>query len=74
MSQERRHGGDKPGKASVNGSPDHGGSHSLIGVIDTPRLLWYFSVQSKRAFKIPIPSCEVNLNQTNPPIVSLRVY
>ncbi len=34
MSQERRHGGGKPGRASVTGSPDNGGIHSVIGVID----------------------------------------
>ncbi len=39
----------------------------LIGAIDTPWPLCYFPVYPKRAFKIPIPSCEVNLNQTNPP-------
>jgi len=36
LSQERRHGGGKQGRASVTGSPDSGGSHSLIGVIDPP--------------------------------------
>ncbi len=36
MSHERRHGGGKPGRASVTGSPDRCGSHSLIGVL-TPR-------------------------------------
>ncbi|MCH8039128.1 MAG: hypothetical protein IH977_02135 [Nitrospinae bacterium] len=55
MSQERLHGGGKPGRASVNGSPDRGGIHSLIGVIDPSLVLWYFSVQLKRPFKIPIP-------------------
>jgi len=43
MSQERRHGGGKPGDASVTGSPDSGGMHALIGVIDTPLHLRYFS-------------------------------
>ncbi len=40
LSQERRHGGGKPGRAAVNGSPGSGGMHSLIGVIDTARLAW----------------------------------
>ena len=44
MSQERRHGGDKQGRAAVNCSPDSRGMHSLIGVIDNLRLLRYFSV------------------------------
>jgi len=35
MSQERLHGGGQPGRASVTGLPDRGGSHSLIGAIDT---------------------------------------
>ena len=39
MSQERRHGGGKPGRASITCSPDSGGMQSLIGVIDPPRLL-----------------------------------
>ncbi len=56
MSQERLHGGGRQGRASVTCSPDRGGMHSLIGVIDTARLRWYFSVQSKRPFKIPIPA------------------
>ena len=55
MSQERLHGGGKPGKASVNCSPFSGGMHSLIGVIDTSRLLRYCSVCPKRPFQIPIP-------------------
>ena len=55
MSQERLHGGGKQGRASVNGSPDSGGIHSLIGAIDHSLVLWYFSVQLKRPFKIPIP-------------------
>ena len=55
MSQERRRGGGKPGRASVTGSPDHGGMHALIGAIDTALLRWYFPVQPKRPFKIPIP-------------------
>ena len=42
MSQERRHVGGKPGRASVTCSPDSGGIHSLIGVIDPPRPLCYF--------------------------------
>ncbi len=37
MSQERKHGGGKPGRASVTCSPDSGGMHSLIGAIDPPR-------------------------------------
>ena len=65
--EEECKGGDSPhepgaatqrgqaGKASVTGSPDRGGIHSLIGVIDTARLRWYFSDWPKRAFKIPIP-------------------
>jgi len=32
----------------VNGSPDRGGSHSLIGVIDTPRPLCYFSARPQK--------------------------
>jgi hypothetical protein len=55
MSQERRHGGGKPGRAAVNGAPDSGGTQSLIGAIDIALLLRYFSVQLKRPFKIPIP-------------------
>ncbi len=43
MSQERRHGGGKQGRASVTCSPDRGGIHSLIGAIDTPLRLRYFS-------------------------------
>ncbi len=43
MSQERRHGGGQPGRASVTCSPDRGGMQSLMGVIDTVLLLWYFS-------------------------------
>jgi len=42
MSQERRHVGGKPGRASATCSPDSGGIHSLIGVIDPPRPLCYF--------------------------------
>jgi hypothetical protein len=38
MSQERRHGEGKQGRASVTGSPDSCGIHSLIGVIDTALL------------------------------------
>jgi len=55
MSQERRHGGGKPGRAAVTGSPDSGGIHSLIGVIDTSRLLRYFSGWPKSLFIVPIP-------------------
>ena len=36
MSQERRHGGGKQGRASVTCSPDSGGMQYLIGVIDPP--------------------------------------
>ncbi len=43
MSQERRHGGGKSGRASVTGSPDRGGMHSLISAIDTPLPLRYCS-------------------------------
>ncbi len=56
MSQERLHGGGTPGRASVTGSPDRGGMHSLIGVIDPPRILWYFSGWPKSPFIVPIPS------------------
>ncbi len=55
MSQERRHGGGKPGRASVTGSPDSYGSHSLMGVIDTSWLLRYFSGWPKSLFIVPIP-------------------
>ena len=55
MSQERRHGGGKPGRASVTGSPERCGMHSLIGVIDTALLLGYCFVCPKRPFQIPIP-------------------
>ncbi len=55
MSQERLRGGGRPGRASVTCSPDSGGMPSLIGVIDTALLRWYFPVQPKRPFKIPIP-------------------
>ena len=55
LSHERRHGGGKQGRAAVTGSPDRGGMQSLIGVIDPSLVLWYFSVQLKRPFKIPIP-------------------
>ncbi len=44
LSQERLHGGGKPGRASVTGSPASGGMHSLIGMIDTSLRLRYFSV------------------------------
>jgi len=43
MSQERRHGGGKQGRASVTCAPDCGGMQSLIGAIDTALLLGYFS-------------------------------
>ncbi len=43
MSQERRHGGGKQGRAAVTCAPDSGGIHALIGVIDTPLHLRYFS-------------------------------
>ncbi len=49
MSQKRLHGGGQPGRASVTGAPDHGGMQSLIGAIDTSRLLRYFSARPKRA-------------------------
>jgi len=56
MRQERRHGGGKPGRASVTCAPDRGGMHSpLIGVFDTVRLLWYFSARSKSPFNFSIP-------------------
>jgi len=58
MSQERRHGGAKPGRASVNCSPDSCGIHSLkplLGVIDTALLRWYFSARSKSPYIFPIP-------------------
>jgi len=55
MSQERLHGGGKQGRASVTCSPDRGGMQSLIGAIDPSLVFWYFSVQLKRPFKIPIP-------------------
>jgi len=55
LSQERLHGGGKPGRASVNRSPDSCGIHSLMGVIDTGRLLCYFSARLKSPFIVPIP-------------------
>ena len=55
MSQERRHGGGKQGRAAVTGSPDTCGMHSPIGGIDTVLPRRYFSVYPKRAFKILIP-------------------
>ncbi len=55
MSQERLHGGGKPGRASVTGSPDSGGMHSLIGVIDTALLRWYFSARPKSPFFFLFP-------------------
>ncbi len=55
ISQEWRHGGGAQARASVTYSPDSGGSHSLIGVIDTAPLLRYFSVQPKRPFKFLFP-------------------
>ena len=60
MSQERLNGG---GRASVTGSPDSGGIHSLIGVIDTARLRRYFSGCQKSPFKIPIPIPEKRLER-----------
>jgi len=36
MAQERRHDVGQPGRASVTGSPDSCGIHSLIGAIDPP--------------------------------------
>ncbi len=54
LSQERLHGGAKQGRASVTCAPDSGGMHSLMGAIDTPRLLWYFSARPKRACIVPI--------------------
>jgi len=47
MSQERRHCGGKQGRASVTGSPDSCGIHSLIGAIDTSRPFQYFAVGQK---------------------------
>ncbi len=38
MSRERRHGGGQQGRAAVNRSPNSGGIHALIGVIDTALL------------------------------------
>ena len=55
MSQERRHGGGKEGRASVTCAPDSCGIHSLIGVIDTVLLLGYFSACPKRACIVPLP-------------------
>jgi len=55
MSQERLHGSGKQGRASVTCSPDSGGIHCLIGVIDPPLLLCYFSDWPERAFVFPIP-------------------
>ncbi len=54
MSQERRHGGGKQGRASVNCSPDSCGMQSLIGVIGTPRRLRDFFVCPKGACIVPI--------------------
>ncbi len=48
MNQERRHGGGQPGGASVTGSPDSGGSHALIGAIDTVLPLQYCSAPPKK--------------------------
>ncbi len=61
MSQKWRHGGGQPGRASITGSPDSGGIHSLIGVIDTSRLLRYFFVCPKRACIFPIPNYPLGL-------------
>ena len=55
MGQERRHDGGKQGRASVTSSPDSGGLHSLIGMIDPSLLLRYFSARPKRACIFPIP-------------------
>ena len=43
LSQERLLGRGKQGRASVTGSPDSYGIHSLIGVSDPPQRLCYFS-------------------------------
>ena len=58
MGQERRHGGGKQGRASVNDAPDSCGIHSLIGVIDTPATSLKLSCPVKKAF----------LNPYSPPI------
>ena len=55
MSQERLLGGGTPGRASVNGSPDSCGIHSLMGVIDTSQLPYLSSGWPKRAFIFTIP-------------------
>ncbi len=70
MCQERIHGGGKQGRASVNGSPDSCGIHSLIGVIDTSLLLRYFFVCPKRAYIFPIP--EYFINRQNGEYLSIR--
>ncbi len=68
ISQERLHGGSKQGRASVTCSPDSCGIPSLIGVIDPPLLLWYFSGWPKRAF-LPIPTAMCSTTTT----IELRV-
>jgi len=55
VSQERRHGGGKQGRVSVTGSPASGGMHSLIGAIDPPVSLCYFSGWPTRECVFPIP-------------------
>ena len=54
MAQEWRHGGGKPGRASVTCAPDRGGMHSLIGML-TPRCLFgtFLIDQKGRVFYIP---------------------
>ena len=52
MSQERLHSGGKQGRASVNGSPDRGGIHSLSSAIDTPLLLRFCSGCPKRVYQV----------------------
>ncbi len=50
--------GGKQGRASVNGSPDSCGIHSLkplLGVIDTALLRWYFSARQKSPFFFLFP-------------------
>jgi len=67
MGKECKGGGNsahEPGAATRWGQAGKGrrhrltckcGIHSLIGVIDPPLFLWYFSGWPKRPFKIPIP-------------------
>ncbi len=57
MRQEQRHGGGKPGRASVTCSPDRGGMQSLIGVIDTARLRRYCSGWPKGRLIFLSPCC-----------------